>query len=98
VALGAPAVSAAAPLLAAFWLLAGLAGGGAHFALLRWNTRLYLGGGSVARALGVQALRLAATALLLAFAAWHGAWPLLLAAIGVALARLLVLRVLAIAP
>ncbi len=91
-------MSAATPLLAAFWLLAGLAGGTAHFGLLRWNTRLYLAGGSVARALGVQALRLAATTVLLAFAAWHGALPLLLAAIGVVLARLLVLRVMAIAP
>jgi hypothetical protein len=83
---------------AAVWLLVGLAGGTAHFALLRWNTRLYLTGGSVARPLGVQALRLAATTVLLAFAAWHGAMPLLLAAIGVLLARLLVLRMLAIAP
>ena len=91
-------MSATAPLLAVLWLLAGIAGGTAHFALLRWNTRLYLAGGSVARALGMQVLRLAATTLLLAFAAWHGAWPLLLSALGVVLARLLVLRVLAITP
>jgi hypothetical protein len=92
-------MSAATPLLGAFWLLAGVAGGTAHFVLLRWNTRLYLGGGSVGRALGVQALRMVVTALLLAFAAWHGgALPLLLATIGVLLARLLVLRVLAITP
>jgi hypothetical protein len=91
-------MSATAPLLAVFWLLAGVAGGTAHFALLRWNTRLYLTGGSMARALGAQVLRLVATALLLAFAAWHGALPLLLAAIGVVVARLLVLRVLAIVP
>ncbi len=91
-------MTATAALLAAFWLLAGLAGGTAHFALLRWNTRLYLAGGSVARGLGVQLLRLAGTTALLAFAAWHGALALLLAAIGVTLARLLVLRVLAIVP
>jgi hypothetical protein len=97
-------MSATAPLLAAFWLaavlwlLAGVAGGTAHFALLRWNTRLYLAGGSMMRGLGAQMLRLAGTTLLLAFAAWHGALPLLLAAIGVVLARLLVLRVLAIVP
>lgn len=83
---------------AAFWLLAGLAGGTAHFVLLRWNTRLYLAGGSVACALGVQAFRMAVTALLLGFAAWHGALPLLLAALGVLVARPLVLRVMAIAP
>jgi hypothetical protein len=85
-------------MIAAVWLLAGLTGGIAHFALLRWNTRLYLGGGSVARALGAQALRLAGTTLLLGFAAWHGALPLLLATVGVMLARLLVLRVMAIVP
>lgn len=81
-----------------FWLLVGLLGGTTHFALLRWNTRLYLGGSSVARAIGVQALRLAATSLLLAFAAWHGAWPLLTAAIGVVLARVLTVRMMAAAP
>jgi len=81
-----------------FWLLAGLAGGTAHFALLRWNTILYVAGGTMARAIGVQVLRMAATTVLLAFAAWHGAWPLLFCAIGVVLARLLVLRVLAITP
>ena len=91
-------MSATTPLLAAFWLLVGLAGGTAHFALLRWNTLLYLTGDRMERALGLQALRLAATTLLLGFAAWHGAWPLLLAALGVVLARLLVLHVLAIMP
>jgi hypothetical protein len=90
-------MSMAPNLLDAFWLLGGLAGGTAHFALLRWNTRLYLGGG-LGRALGVQALRMLVTAVLLAFAAWHGAMPLLLAAIGVLLARPLVLRLLASAP
>ncbi|HVC60706.1 MAG TPA: ATP synthase subunit I [Acetobacteraceae bacterium] len=91
-------MSAAASLPGAFWLLAGAAGGTAHFALLRWNTRLYLAGGGVARALGVQALRMAATGALLGFAAWHGGVPLLLATIGVSLARLLVLRVVAVVP
>jgi N-ATPase, AtpR subunit len=85
-------------MIIALWLLAGLLGGAMHFALLRWNTRLYLGGSSVALAVGVQALRLAAMALLLAFAAWHGAWPLLIVAIGVVLARLLTVRVVAVSP
>lgn len=91
-------MSMPAPLLSALWLVAGLAGGTAHFMLLRWNTRLYLTGGSLAHALGAQVLRLATVTALLAFAAWHGAWPLMLAAVGVVLARLLVLRVLAITP
>jgi dolichyl-phosphate-mannose--protein O-mannosyl transferase len=83
---------------AALWLLAGLAGGTAHFALLRWNTQLYLGGGALVHAVGVQLLRLVAIGLLLGFAAWHGAWPLLLAALGVMVARLLVVRRRIIAP
>ena len=91
-------MSTTTPLLEAFWLAAGIAGGSVHFALLRWNTRLYLAGANVARALGVQAARLAAVAALLVVAALHGAMPLLAAAIGVVLARLLVLRVLAITP
>jgi F1F0 ATPase subunit 2 len=77
----------------ALWLLAGLAGGTAHFVLLRWNTRLYVSG-ELAPAIGAQALRLAAIVSLLVFAALHGALPLLLAALGVILARPVVLQVL----
>ncbi|HTW69686.1 MAG TPA: ATP synthase subunit I [Acetobacteraceae bacterium] len=75
-----------------FWLVSGLAAGAGHFALLRWNAGLYLSGSGVVRALAVQALRMAATGALLAFAAWHGALALLTAAIGVLLARMLLLR------
>jgi hypothetical protein len=74
------------------WMLVGLAGGIAHFVLLRSNARLYLAGGGVPLALGMQVLRLAATALVLGFAAWHGALPLLLTALGFTFARVLVLR------
>jgi hypothetical protein len=69
-----------------------------HFALLRWNTQLYLGGGAVPGAVGVQIVRLTSIALLLGFAAWHGALPLLLTASGVTLARPLVLRIMRVAP
>ncbi|HEY1930533.1 MAG TPA: ATP synthase subunit I [Acetobacteraceae bacterium] len=82
----------------AVWLLAGLAGGAAHFALLRQNMRLYLAGENLAHALSLQALRFAVTAALLVFAALHGAMPLLLAALGIALARPLVLYATAPAP
>jgi hypothetical protein len=106
----APAMSAT------LWLLAGLAGGVAHFALLRWNTLLYLNraetgplmhhrhgrawpghphlemSAALTHAIGLQVLRLSAIASLLAIAAWHGALPLLLAGLGVVLARPLVLR------
>lgn len=92
-------------MIAALWLSVGLAGGVAHFVLLRWNTLLYLGARtngssachprhSLMHAVGQQVLRLAATASLLGLAAWHGALPLLLAALGIMLARPLVLHAL----
>jgi F1F0 ATPase subunit 2 len=78
------------------WLLSGLVAGAGHFALLRWNTGLYLSRGSVLRAVTVQALRMAVTGVLLVIAAWHGSLSLLMAAIGVLLARMVVLRTTAI--
>jgi len=60
--------------------------------MLRWNTTLYLSGAGMLRALAVQVLRMAATAGLLFFAVWHGPVALLVAAIGVLLARTLILR------
>jgi hypothetical protein len=75
------------------WLLAGLGIGAAHFALLRRNAALYISAGGFLRALGLQALRIAGVAAGLTFAAWHGALPLLLAALGVMIARPLILRV-----
>ena len=79
-------------MMPAVWLLAGLAVGAAHFALLRRNTLLFLDAGGFLRALVVQALRIAAVAAALTFAAWHGALPLLLAALGVVIARPLIVR------
>ncbi|HUB13553.1 MAG TPA: ATP synthase subunit I [Acetobacteraceae bacterium] len=80
------------------WLAFGLAVGASHFALLRWNAALYLSGASLARALAVQLLRLTATTALLAFAAWHGALALFAAAVGVFLARMLVMRAVTVVP
>ena len=82
----------------ALWLLFGLAAGIAHFALLRWNAALYVSAAGVPRALAVQALRMAATTALLAFAAWHGAAALLPAAAGVVAARSLVVRMTTVPP
>ncbi len=82
---------------AALWTLAGLTVGGVHLVLLRWNTWLYLTGGLML-AVGVQLFRLSGVALLLCLAAWNGALPLLLAAVGVMLARFLVLRVAEVVP
>lgn len=81
----------------AVWFLAGLLGGAAYFALLRWNTMLYVRP-VFAQALGVQLLRLAGMGVLLGFAAHHGAWPLLLAALGMLVARPLALRMMQVTP
>lgn len=73
-------------MIAAFWLLCGFVAGTAHFALLRWNTSLYVDGG-LRHAIGLHAMRLGSTASLLVLAAWFGALPLLLIAAGIMLAR-----------
>jgi F1F0 ATPase subunit 2 len=78
-------------------LAAGAALGLAHFASLAWNTRLYVSGGA-ARAFAVQLLRLAVLAAALAGLARLGAPPLLAGALGLLLARRLVLRRLGAAP
>lgn len=89
---------------APLWLLAGFAGGTAHFALLRWNTSLYA---ALANRYGrpwaghprlfdmLPMLRFVTTASLLFVAAQHGALPLLLVGLGIMLARPMALRVLA---
>lgn len=98
VALDAPAVNSALAVMLALWLAFGLAAGTAHFALLRWNTILYLAGAGILRAMALQALRMVAIVAALIFAAWHGTEALLAAAIGVVLARALVLRLMAVEP
>ncbi len=85
------------------WLLPGFFGGAAYFALLRWNTLLYVSARdharfAFARALGLQFLRLGGIGLMLGFAARDGALPLLFAALGVMLARPLVFRMTQAAP
>jgi len=71
----------------AFGITAGLL----HFLLLRWNTRLFVAGGAL-RAIGLQGLRLAALAGVLLLVARLGAMPLLLTALGVMIARQIVVR------
>jgi len=74
------------------FLVIGFLAGTQHFALLRWNTALYVRDGALVPAIGVQGLRLVVTAAVLFAVALHGALALLLAAGGVLLARLAVLR------
>jgi len=82
----------------AAYLLAGLLTGVAFFALLRWNTGLYLRAGGLGVAVAVQVLRLAAVGFVLTLAARHGALPLLLAALGLLIARPIVTRRMAPTP
>lgn len=76
--------------LAGFALL-GFAAGVVHFLGLRRNVRLYVSAGRLRDAIALQAARLGLTVALFAFAAWHGAAALLLAAGGFLLARAVVL-------
>jgi N-ATPase, AtpR subunit len=76
---------------AAFFAL-GVVAGTVYWALLRWNTVLYLGGGRIQTAAAVQVLRLVALAGLLSVAALHGTPPLLLTAVGALIARPFVLH------
>jgi hypothetical protein len=77
------------------FLVFGFAVGVLHFALLRWNTTLFLRRGALLAAFALMALRLVTTGGALFLAVLHGALPLLFAAFGVVLARPLVRRVMA---
>jgi hypothetical protein len=79
-------------------LALGLLAGLVHFTLLRRNTALYLQAGGAARAVGLQVARLGLLAGLLVEAATQGAMPLLLAMLGVLIARPIALRRMAALP
>jgi hypothetical protein len=76
----------------AVFAIVGLIAGLLYFALLRWNTALYIGGGGIATAAALQIARLAGVAALLALAVQWGALALLLTALGLLLARPIVMR------
>jgi hypothetical protein len=80
------------------FLAVGAFAGTLHFALLRWNTALYARAGRIAAAAALQVLRLGALAGLLVIVARQGALPLLLAALGLLIARSFVIRWMAAAP
>lgn len=65
----------------------GLGSGLAHFLALRLNAFLYLGDGTLGRALALHALRMLATAAVLTWTAWVGALALLATFGGFVLAR-----------
>lgn len=70
----------------------GFAAGLVHFATLRRVTALYLGGSGAGRALALQIVRLAGLAAVLVLLAWLGAGPLLGGALGVLVARGVILH------
>jgi F1F0 ATPase subunit 2 len=75
-----------------FYLALGFAAGTLFFALLHWNTRLYMRGGSVAFAVALQGVRVVSVGGVLVLIALLGALPLLLTALGLLIARAVVLR------
>lgn len=79
-------------LLIAAGFALGLGLGLIHFASLKRVAELYVGGGSLGRALGLQLLRLAILTGLLVLLARQGAAPLLAGALGIIVARWIVLR------
>jgi hypothetical protein len=83
---------------AAGFVAVGLIAGGLYFALLQWNTALYIQAGRMWTAALLQIVRLGGLAGLLVIAARHGALPLLMAALGVLIARPFVVRWMAPAP
>lgn len=74
------------------FLALGIMAGTTFFALLRWNTLLYVQGGSLGFALGLQAVRIGLLGGLLVLTALQGALPLLLTALGLLIARPIVMR------
>jgi hypothetical protein len=76
----------------------GLLAGTLHFSLLRWNTAVYARPGRIGLAAVLQVVRIGVLGGLLLLAARQGALPLLLMALGVLIARPVVMRVLGAAP
>ncbi|QEW18583.1 F1/F0 ATPase, Methanosarcina type, subunit 2 [Marinibacterium anthonyi] len=76
----------------AIGLALGLVLGLVHFASLKRVTALYLEEGSPARAIGLQLLRLGVLAVVMVLLAQQGAAPLLGGALGVVVARQVVIR------
>ncbi len=76
----------------AVFAVIGLLCGVLYFALLRWNTELYIRGNGIATAAGLQIARMAGIAALLVLTVHWGALALLLTALGLLAARPIVLR------
>ncbi|WP_319775346.1 ATP synthase subunit I [Breoghania sp.] len=75
-----------------FGLLMGLAAGALHFASLKRVVELYTGGGPIGPTLALHIARFALIVAVLVLLALIGALPLLSGALGILIARALVLR------
>lgn len=85
-------MDAQAIMIDAIFLVAGLVAGTVHFGLLWWNTAIYTQDRQVWIGAVLQVTRLGVLAGVLAIAALHGTLPLLLTALGLVIARPLVMR------
>jgi F1F0 ATPase subunit 2 len=80
-------------LQAGAWLAAGVLLGGFHFLTLRWNVRMFASDPSPLLPLGIQVMRFALVAAVLAVVArYFGALPLLVMTAGILVARTAVIR------
>jgi hypothetical protein len=79
-------------MLDAAFIAFGLLVGALHFSLLRWNTTFYARPGAVGLGAALQLARIGALGGVLVLAARQGALPLLLVALGVLIARPVVMR------
>jgi F1F0 ATPase subunit 2 len=81
------------------YLAVGILAGVLYFKCLAWTVHLFTEGGSAAKAIFLMIGRIAVLGGVLALASWQGALPLLMMALGVFIARFVVIRrVLAVQP
>jgi F1F0 ATPase subunit 2 len=74
------------------YLAAGVVAGVLYFKCLAWTVRLFVEGGGAAKAIVLMIGRIALLAGLLALASRQGALPLLMMALGVLIARFVIIR------
>jgi len=74
------------------WLAVGIAAGAAYFFIIWWSAGQFAGGGRITLTLALALIRLLVLGGLLMFASFRGAGPLLATALGVVIARFVVMR------
>jgi hypothetical protein len=79
-------------LMLSFYLAVGVVAGILYFRCLAWNVRLFAEGGSAMTTIVLMTGRIALLGGMLALASHQGALPLLLMAIGVFIARFMIIR------